>query len=170
MLKIDVTAVRRCRMREKLPPVSRREPQRVEKHVFQTDIPNYYGGRNGDRAYERLITSSLENIVKTIERDLEQGIRDNDYLQDENADRLREALKALERCGVRCYSLESKVDQLAWFVGGDTEKIRQLQGKLNELNVGERLIEDGVYGKKTEKTVAEFMQLLLRGSVPNGVM
>ena len=61
-----------------------------------------------------------------IERDLEQGIRDNDYLQDENADRLREALNALERCGVRCYSLESKVDELAWFVGGDAEKIRQL--------------------------------------------
>ena len=101
-----------------------------------------------------------------IERDLEQGIRDNDYLQDENADRLREALNALERCDVRCYSLESKVDELAWFVGGDAEKIRQLQGKLNELSVGEQLKEDGVYGKKTEKAVAEFMQQLLHGSVP----
>ena len=138
----------------------------IEKHVFQTDIPNYYGGRNGDRAYARLITSSLENIAKTIEQDLEQGIRDNDYLQDENADRLREALNALERCDVRCYSLESKVDELAWFVGGDAEKIRQLQGKLNELSVGEQLKEDGVYGKKTEKAVAEFMQQLLHGSVP----
>ena len=63
-------------------------------------------GRNGDRAYGRLITSSLEDIAKEIERDLEQGTRDNDYMQDENADRLKEALKDLERCGVRCHSLE----------------------------------------------------------------
>ena len=73
-------------------------------------IPNYYGGRNGHRAYEQLITSSLEDIAKIMEQDLEQGIRDNDCLQDENADRLREALKAFERCGVRCHSLESKAD------------------------------------------------------------
>ena len=37
---------------------------------------------------------------------MEQGARDNDYIQDENADRLKEALKGLEHCGVRCYSLE----------------------------------------------------------------
>ena len=121
----------------------------IEQHIFGRDIPNYYGGRNGDRAYGRLITSSLESIVKEIERDLEQGIRDNDYMQDENADRLKEALKDLERCGVQCYSLERKVDALAWFVGGDPEKIRQLQQKLNELGIGERLKEDGVFGVKT---------------------
>lgn len=112
------------------------------------------------------ITSSLESIAKVIEQDLERGIRDNDYLQDENADRLREALKALDRCSVRCYSLESKVDQLAWFVGGNAEKIRQLQGKLNELSVGERLKEDGVYGKKTDGVREGFLTELARGSFP----
>lgn len=76
------------------------------------------------------------------------------------------ALKALEKCGVPCYSLERKVDELAWFVGGDPDKIRRLQEKLNELGVGNRLTEDGVYGKKTEKAVCEFMETLLHGTVP----
>ncbi len=61
----------------------------IEQHIFGRDIPNYYGGRNGDRAYGRLITSSQENIAKEIEWDLEQGERDNDYVRDENADRLK---------------------------------------------------------------------------------
>ena len=138
----------------------------IEQHIFGRDIPNYYGGRNGDRAYGRLITSSLESIVKEIERDLEQGIRDNDYMQDENADRLKEALKDLERCGVQCYSLERKVDALAWFVGGDPEKIRQLQQKLNELDIGERLKEDGVFGNLTLNAVVAFLRKFDQGTVP----
>ena len=46
------------------------------------------------------------SISGEIRIHMEQGARDNDYIQDENADRLKEALKGLEHCGVRCYSLE----------------------------------------------------------------
>ena len=50
--------------------------------------------------------------------------------------------------------------------GWRCSKIRQLQQRFNELNLGGRLLEDGVYGEKTEKAVADFMQQLLHGSVP----
>ena len=101
-----------------------------------------------------LFSPNPDRLVRELERDLEQGLRDNDYIRDENADNLRTALKQLERCGVRCYSLERKIDDLAWFVGGDPDKIRKLQQALNELGAGEKLEEDGVYGEKT-KTAAD---------------
>ena len=112
---------------------------------FARSIESLAGNR-----YCHLFKPNLERIVRELERDLEQGLRDNDYIRDENADNLRAAIKQLERCGVRCYSLERTVDDLAWFVGGDADKIRRLQSKLNELGVGQRLEEDGVYGKETK--------------------
>jgi len=115
--------------------------------------------------YCHLFKPNLERIVQELERDLEQGLRDNDYIRDENADNLRAAIKQLERCGVRCYSLERTVDDLAWFVGGDAGKIRQLQQKLNELGIGERLKEDGVYGKKTLAAWNKFKEAI-SGAVP----
>ena len=99
--------------------------------------------------YCHLFKPNLERIVRELERDLEQGLRDNDYIRDENADNLRAALKQLERCGVRCYSLERMVDDLAWFVGGDADKIREIQRMLNATGLVSRLQEDGVYGKET---------------------
>ena len=96
-----------------------------------------------------LFKPNLERIVRELERDLEQGLRDNDYIRDENADHLRAAIKQLERCGVRCYSLERTVDDLAWFVGGDADKIREVQRLLNATGLVSRLQEDGVYGQKT---------------------
>ena len=113
-----------------------------------------------------LFKPNLERIVRELERDLEQGLRDNDYIRDENADNLRATLKQLERCGVRCYSLERMVDDLAWFVGGDADKIRRLQSKLNELRIGGRLTEDGVYGKKTDAARSALLDELMRGTFP----
>lgn len=137
----------------------------IETHLFGRELPSYYGGRNGDRAYGKLMTDSFAAIVREIQRDLEQGEQENDYIRDENAQRLKDAAKDLERCGVRCYAWEEKIDKLAWFVGGDPAKIRQLQQKLNELGIGQRLTEDGVYGKKTLAVWEKFLQYLERGTV-----
>ena len=108
--------------------------------------------------YCHLFKPNLERIVRELEQDLEQGLRDNDYIRDENADHLRTTLKQLERCGVQCYSLERKVNDLAWFVGGDPDKIRRLQSKLNDLGVGQHLKEDGVYGGKTKEAVDDAIE------------
>lgn len=113
-----------------------------------------------------LFKPNLEQLVRELERDLEQGLRDNDYIRDENADGLRTALKQLERCGIQCYSLESTVDDLAWFVGGDEDKIRRLQCKLNELKIGGHLTEDGIYGKKTDTVRSALLDELARGTIP----
>lgn len=69
---------------------------------------------------------------------------ENNYITDETAHRLREAVSELGHCGINTGLADSTIDRLAWFVGGDANKIRQLQQKLNELGLGERLEEDGV--------------------------
>ena len=92
-------------------------------------------------------------------------IRDSKYITDDTARNLRAAVSELEHCGISTGIFDSMIERLAWFVGGDAAKIRQLQQKLNELNLGGRLLEDGVYGEETEKAVADFMQQLLHGSV-----
>jgi len=111
---------------------------------FARSIESLAGNR-----YCHLFKPNLERIVRELEQDLKQGRRDTDYILDENADNLHATLKQLERCGVRCYSLERMVDDLAWFVGGDPDKIQEIQRLLNATGLVSRLLEDGVYGKKT---------------------
>lgn len=71
-------------------------------------------------------------------------------ITDDTARNLHDAVSELGRCGVSVGFADSAIDRLAWFVGGDPDKIRRLQSKLNELGVGQRLDEDGVYGKETK--------------------
>lgn len=98
-----------------------------------------------------------------MEQDLLRNECENNYVTDETASILKRTGQDLSRCGVTI-SIDSTVDKLAWFVGGDPVKIRKLQNKLNEMHIGEHLTEDGVYGKKTEQAVAEFFDQLFRGS------
>ena len=63
-------------------------------------------------------------------------------------------------------ALESTVDDLAWFVGGDEDKIHRLQCKLNELKIGGHLTEDGIYGKKTDTVRSALLDELARGTIP----
>ena len=138
--------------------------QRIERDVFLSDLPMMYSARFGSPSYTALLRDSLDSIAHTMEQDLLRNERENNYVTDETASVLKKAGQDLSRCGVSI-SIDSTVDKLAWFVGGDPAKIRKLQSKLNEMHVGEHLTEDGVYGKKTEQAVAEFFDQLFRGSV-----
>lgn len=149
---------------------SREYIDHIEKHVFGVNVPNYYGGHGGDRAYAKMITDALNSIAKEIERNLAQGERDDDYIKDENADILKECIKNLERCRIPCYHLERMVENLSWFVGGNETQIRELQHKLNELGIQGskgRLDEDGVYGKETQNACQTLIDKLWHGSIPS---
>ena len=98
---------------------------------------------------------------------MERNERENNYITDDTAKNLKSAVSELERSGISTGSASSKIEKLAWFVGGDPAKIRQLQNKLNQLGVGEHLTEDGVYGKKTARNVSNFFNHFLEGSIPS---
>jgi len=107
----------------------------------------------GSYDYDGILKGALEVIASQLERDLTRNERENNYITDDTARSLKEAVRDLNRCDVSTGSSESTTERLAWFVGGDPAKIRQLQSKLNELGIDDRLEEDGVYGKKTEDAV-----------------
>ena len=133
----------------------------VERKVLLQDLPAIYSDD-----YDGGIKDSLEDIARQLQRDLSQNERENNYITDDTARNLRAAVSELEHCGISTGISDSMIERLAWFVSGDAAKIRQLQQRFNELNLGGRLLEDGGYGEKTEKAVADFMQQLLHGSVP----
>ena len=137
--------------------------QRIERDVFLCDLSMTYSARFGAPSYTALLRDSLDSIAHTMEQDLLRNERENNHVTDETASILKKAGQDLSRCGVTV-SIDSTVDKLSWFVGGNPAKIRQLQGKLNEMHVGEHLTEDGVYGKKTEQAVGGFFDELFRGS------
>lgn len=139
--------------------------QRMERDVFLSDLSMTYSARFGSPDYTALLRDSLDSIAHTMEQDLLRNERENNYITDETALILKKAGQDLSRCGVSV-SIDSTVDKLAWFVGGDPAKIRKLQGKLNELHIGEHLTEDGVYGKKTQHAWLAFLNSLENGSVP----
>ena len=139
--------------------------QRIERDVFLSDLSMTYSARFGAPSYTALLRDSLDSIAHTMEQDLLRNERENNYITDETASILKKAGQDLSRCGVSV-SIDSTVDKLAWFVGGDPAKIRKLQGKLNEMHIGEHLTEDGVYGKKTLHAWLTFLNNLENGTVP----
>ena len=138
--------------------------QRIEHNVFLSDLSMAYSARFGSPSYTSLLRDSLGTIAHTLESDLSRNERENNYITDEMAPVLKRAGQDLSHCGI-IISIDSAVDKLAWFVGGDPAKIRKLQSKLNEMHIGEHLTEDGVYGKKTEQAVAELFDQLFHGSI-----
>lgn len=122
------------------------------------------------KAYRNRITCALEALANMIERDLKKGIQNNDYILDENADRLMQAGQELVRCGVsKGKDIVKQSQALSWFVGGNRQKILQLQKNLNKLGIkgkSGRLKEDGVYGKETLSAWIAFMKKLETGTVP----
>lgn len=137
----------------------------MERDVFLSDLSMMYSARFGSPGYTALLRDSLDSIAHTMEQDLLRNERENNYITDETASILKRAGQDLSRCGVTV-SIDSTVDKLAWFVGGDPAKIRKLQSKLNEMHIGEHLTEDGVYGKKTQHAWLTFLSNLEHGTVP----
>jgi len=126
---------------------------------------SYSTGKNKDRI---AVIEGLKGIASDIKRDLQNGIRNNDYIKDENAKNLIEAIKALDDCGIRC-DCKGYIKELSWYVGGDSRKIQDLQKNLNELRISggyRSLEEDGVYGKETLSAWLKFLDILEHGTVP----
>lgn len=137
----------------------------IESEVFGKSLPMTYSAAWGSPDYERLLRDGLRTVAERLERDLDDASRENYYITDETARKLKDVVSELSRCGVSTFSLESKIEKLAWFVGGDSAKILRLQRDLNELGFG-RLTEDGVYGKKTNEAWLRFFSELEHGTVP----
>ena len=125
----------------------------MERRVFGTELPILICAASGNPDYEMLIKDALNSVVDQLGRDLDNAIRENDYITDETAAKLKLVVAELDRCGVSTGWLNSKIEKLAWFEGGDPAKIKELQRALNNLGVGQHLEEDGVYGQKTELAV-----------------
>lgn len=140
--------------------------QALERDVLGCNVPTSYSADWGNPQYAKLLREALAEISLQIEHHLEETLRGNCYMRDENAERMREAIRNLEKCGISTFSYSGIADKLCWYVGGDEYKIRQLQQKLNELGVTDHLTEDGVYGKKTHNVWLDFLDKLEHGTVP----
>ena len=120
----------------------------IERKVFLQDLPAM-----SSNDYDGALRDSLTYIANQLQRDLARNERENNYITDDTARKLRDAASELGRCGVSIGFADSSIERLNWFVGGDPDKIRRLQSKLNQLGVGQHLEEDGVYGEKTKEAV-----------------
>lgn len=122
------------------------------------------------KAYRSRVSSALEALANVIERDLKKGVQNNDYILDDNAARLKQAGEELTRCGIsKGKDIVKQSQALSWFVGGNRQKIVQMQKNLNKLGIkgkNGRLKEDGVYGKETLSAWMAFMKKLETGTVP----
>ena len=129
----------------------------MEMQVFGMGLPALICAVSGNPDYEKLLKDALNSVADQLGRNLDNSIRENDYITDETADRLKAVVDELAHCGVSTGGLKGKIEKLAWFVGGDPAKIKELQRALNDLDVGQRLEEDGVYGQRTETAVDRFI-------------
>ncbi len=132
---------------------SREYRNHMERKVFLQELP-----ATSRDDYDGALRDVFTRIANQLQKDLARNERENNYITDETARKLRAAANELGRCGVSVSFADSAIDRLAWFVGGDPAKIRRLQSKLNELGVGQHLEEDGVYGEKTKKAVDDVIQ------------
>ena len=117
----------------------------METQVFGAVVSGF-----GNPDYERFLRDALRSVADQLERDLDNAIRENDYITDQTADSLKAVVSELDHCGVSTGALNSKIEKLAWFVGGDPAQIKELQKALNDLGVGPHLEEDGIYGEQTK--------------------
>lgn len=139
----------------------------IERIVFPQGLSSAYGVTSGLPDYTGALKSGFHSIADHLQADLEQNTRDNNYITDSTEKRLTEAVSDLSRCGISTFSFDVKIKGLAWYVGGDAAKIQQLQSKLKQLGFGPHMVEDGIYGKRTEAARADFINELIHGTVPS---
>lgn len=73
----------------------------------------------------------------------------------------------MEGAGVlHATALLPPLKSLCWYTEIDPEKVRRLQALLNQMELGDQLLEDGVYGKETRATWLHFLNVLEHGVVP----
>lgn len=111
----------------------------------------------------------LKNIYNEIANDVERGKSNNDYIKDENGSKLINAVEELSKSGVYCGNLRNKIENLMWFVGGNSQQILSLQRYLNALGITGKhgkLKEDGVYGEETLFAYDKFFETISKGNVP----
>ncbi|MCI1999723.1 MAG: hypothetical protein LKJ75_04075 [Clostridia bacterium] len=139
----------------------------ILKECFVRTYLKFMG--SSDRNYAEAIKKQFDKVVDEINSDLYSGKTNNDFVKDENGIFFKKAIFELEKCGIKCYDLCNKINDLMWYVGGDAAKIKELQCKLNSLGISGqngRLKEDGVYGKKTDSACFNFINKLVHGVVP----
>ncbi|WP_317854368.1 hypothetical protein [Chakrabartyella piscis] len=127
----------------------------IEKQIFGniafSKLSGYYS------TYAEKIKAALSNIGTTIKADLDTGKRMNDYIQSASAKRLRVFGVELAKVGITIYNFKNKVDLLDWFIGGSITAIIKFQKAYNTIRFGSLLMEDGVYGAKTDGEVSSFI-------------
>lgn len=140
----------------------------IIKKVFVNEFPIKYSyGSAKKYAYE--IDKMLKNIYNEMKRDIKQGEKEHHYIQDENGKILINAVEQLQKSGIQCSNLKKNIENLMWFVGGNSQQILQLQRNLNVLGMkGSRgkLEEDGVFGEETLRAWNQVSKSLVSGSVP----
>ncbi len=105
---------------------------------------------SGNVDYGRIVSQGLKYIITELQKDLEHGLILGDYILDKNKENLIKFIEDIDRCNTKCYNLIKMVYELAWFVGGDVNKIKRLQATLKRQ--GYTKVElDGVYGAETEQ-------------------
>ena len=124
-----------------------------------------YSARFGRPNYAECLRDTIKSIVHTLINDLKNSLRNDDYITDSTASSMKNIIRGLS-CSGFSLSCDSEIDSLAWFVGGDPSKIRQMQSRLNALGPRMHLNEDGVYGKKTLAVWLDFLNRLEHGQVP----
>ncbi len=113
-------------------------------------------GSKGNVDYGRIIRGGLRSVVIEVQKDLENGIKNYDYIKDENKDSLVKFVEDIEKCGIKCYNSVKLVYELNWFVGGDPNKIKRLQQTLVAQGYKD-VLTDGVYGKYTEAAWLDYV-------------
>ncbi len=145
------------------------------KELCSDDYLEYYIKEIFDKSFSlstrfsHEVTAFIGGILQTIDKDLDIGISNKDYVTDENVTTLVNICKEFEKLGGSHIRIIEKISKLAWYVGGDGTKIGQLQKNLNVLGItgdNGRLLEDGVYGRETFAAWHKFIDKLINGSTP----